>query len=517
MRDGMIYSLSSPIPIGREGENEAREVAIDICQLVRTWPGLTPQLLAKRPGEADPYPCRTRVEDGVLIWEITDSDTAIPGMGECVIHMVGDGGVIGKSRIARTVIKADISGAMQETPPDAAKPWVDNVLDAGSKTEAAAQRAENAAQNAEGAAAAAAWDVFDANVFIVREQEEDPTYADKTHIEINLAAGDRKVILYVDGQGRPHNYMGRMPSLIDSTVMTQTFGRPVEYTDGRISWQIAQILPDGKIIKRGNAQLKAPNPYKLMISGAVTAQYDGREQVNVNIPTIAGPAGKDGYTPQKGVDYFDGEDGEDGYSPTVALERTEDGVKITAVNKDGEESETVFDGKDGKAADTFVVLDNVGEAPSATPEAIDAAAADGKAIFLEKDGVTYTYAGKVASTLDSSVRVHAFHGAFERRNGRDFLKEVQFKPNGTETIIRFAPILTPNPNKLVLTGAVSATYDGASQVTVEIPSGGTGGGADLDVIEDEEVLDALAENDLMLAVGSGDGVLCDENGNVLEW
>lgn len=48
--------------------------------------------------------------------------------------------------------------------------------------------------------------------------------------------------------------------------------------------------------------------------------------------------------------------------------------------------------------------------------------------------------------------------------------------------------------------------------------GGTGGGCDCEAAADEEVLGALAENDLMIAVGSGDGgVLCDEDGNILEW
>ena len=32
----------------------------------------------------------------------------------------------------------------------------------------------------------------------------------------------------------------------------------------------------------------------------------------IEIETIQGEPGKDGYTPQKGVDYFDGENGKDG-------------------------------------------------------------------------------------------------------------------------------------------------------------------------------------------------------------
>ena len=39
------------------------------------------------------------------------------------------------------------------------------------------------------------------------------------------------------------------------------------------------------------------------------------------------------------------------------------------------------------------------------------------------------------------------------------------------------PSALPNPNALTFTGAVNATYDGSTAVSVEIPSGGSGGSA----------------------------------------
>lgn len=39
------------------------------------------------------------------------------------------------------------------------------------------------------------------------------------------------------------------------------------------------------------------------------------------------------------------------------------------------------------------------------------------------------------------------------------------------------PEALPNPHALTFTGAVSATYDGSEAVSIEIPSGGSGGGA----------------------------------------
>ena len=45
----------------------------------------------------------------------------------------------------------------------------------------------------------------------------------------------------------------------------------------------------------------------------------------------------------------------------------------------------------------------------------------------------------------------------------------------TKAEIPVVPKALPNPNALTLTGAVNATYDGSTAVSVEIPSGGSGG------------------------------------------
>ena len=48
-----------------------------------------------------------------------------------------------------------------------------------------------------------------------------------------------------------------------------------------------------------------PNPNKIKFTGSVVAEYDGSSEVTVNIPTgAAGEPGRDGATPQRGVDYW---------------------------------------------------------------------------------------------------------------------------------------------------------------------------------------------------------------------
>lgn len=58
--------------------------------------------------------------------------------------------------------------------------------------------------------------------------------------------------------------------------------------------------------------------------------------------------GKDGYTPQKGVDYFDGKDGADGFSPIVAVEDIKGGHRVTITDKNGGKSFDVMNGTDGQ-------------------------------------------------------------------------------------------------------------------------------------------------------------------------
>lgn len=40
-------------------------------------------------------------------------------------------------------------------------------------------------------------------------------------------------------------------------------------------------------------------------------------------------------------------EGKEGYSPSLQLERKENGVLITAINQDGQESQMIYDGRDG--------------------------------------------------------------------------------------------------------------------------------------------------------------------------
>jgi len=73
----------------------------------------------------------------------------------------------------------------------------------------------------------------------------------------------------------------------------------------------------------------------------------GSETVDMQIESFRGIQGPAGPAGERGKD---GAAGADGFSPSVTLTRIADGVLIKVMNRDGEHSQIVYDGKDGAGA-----------------------------------------------------------------------------------------------------------------------------------------------------------------------
>lgn len=131
------------IPLGREGENNARRIVFDLKPFEEVFgPGVA-QLIAKRTGEDAPYPVAIELDGSHVIWTVNSADTAIPGRyGEAELrYMVGE--TLAKSeRWATTVI--DALGIPSETPPEPQQNWVNEVLNAAERAEEAAEETKKA-------------------------------------------------------------------------------------------------------------------------------------------------------------------------------------------------------------------------------------------------------------------------------------------------------------------------------------------------------------------------------------
>lgn len=301
MNRDVVYSMTGAIPIGYAGENEVREIAIDIRPLVRAWPDLAAVLLAKRPGETALYPCVTRVENGVLYWRVTLSDTAIPGKGECVIHMIDGEGRVGKSRAMTTLIERSASGEETQEPPEAIKPWIDDVL---------------------------------ASIESVKEG----------YIEIEQGEENAGLVLAVGEDGRVTLKKGGSGG---DGVGVESVEQTQESTEsgGENVWTLR--LTDGTTSRL------------IVRNGARGAQGERGERGEQGIPGERGPAGKDGEQGPAGADGSDGEpgkpgdpgpagepgkDGSDGVSPITSFERIDGGYRLTIKDAAGTHSVEIMDG-----------------------------------------------------------------------------------------------------------------------------------------------------------------------------
>lgn len=108
---------------------------------------------------------------------------------------------------------------------------------------------------------------------------------------------------------------------------------------------------DGKslVVKNGR---RGSNGTSISVSHIVESSEDGGENEVLfsdgKILTIKnGNKGDAGYTPQKNKDYFDGENGNDGISPTVNITEITGGHKVSITDTNGTQTFNVLNGQDG--------------------------------------------------------------------------------------------------------------------------------------------------------------------------
>lgn len=131
--------------LGREGENLARQVVFDLSDWLNAYGAGTAQLLVQRSGDERPYIREITQEGNTATWVITLWETENAShSGKCELRWYV-GKTLVKSRTWSTQVDAALETPSEETPPDPEQGWVDQVLDAAARAEAAADRAENAA------------------------------------------------------------------------------------------------------------------------------------------------------------------------------------------------------------------------------------------------------------------------------------------------------------------------------------------------------------------------------------
>ena len=142
MQEVKVKHSGEIILLGKQGENLARRVQFDISRWISSFGPGTVQLLHQRPGEDTVYPVAIIQEDNWAVWEITATETALPGVGHCELRYYVDE-TLAKSETWMTKITKAMEGDLV-SPPAPGQSWADQVLQAGAAAVEAAEKAESA-------------------------------------------------------------------------------------------------------------------------------------------------------------------------------------------------------------------------------------------------------------------------------------------------------------------------------------------------------------------------------------
>ena len=182
---------TSIITIGRRGENLATTIPIDVSAWLAQWPDAALNLLIVRPGDASAYIARTRLEDGILLWPVTATDTERVGHGTFEVRAIA-GEVVKKSIVARFKVCPCITCTGDPEPPETARDWVNDVIQAAEEAKEAAERAEDIAEALAGGGSGTG-----SSLFLPSVSEEDNGKV-LTVVDGDWVAGDGGVNFEVD-------------------------------------------------------------------------------------------------------------------------------------------------------------------------------------------------------------------------------------------------------------------------------------------------------------------------------
>lgn len=134
---GVLAPTNKGIPLGVQGENRATKVEFDTRPWFREYPSGTVSAVARRDGDQAPYPLSLDVADGTSVWQVSDTDTAKPGVGAVELTMTSGGARV-RSLTFKTLVTASLTDAPVDD--DAWYGWLDKAVVKVDETVQSAQR-----------------------------------------------------------------------------------------------------------------------------------------------------------------------------------------------------------------------------------------------------------------------------------------------------------------------------------------------------------------------------------------
>lgn len=137
----MAYDIKNTkvIYLGRQGENLARTIEIDVSSMLMKWPDATISLLVQRNQEDTFYLAPVVIENGILKWTITNADTEIAGIGKIEVRAIQDDAIM-KSATMKICVENSLGGT-ETVVPDPVQTWVDTIVAASVQAKQSAEDA----------------------------------------------------------------------------------------------------------------------------------------------------------------------------------------------------------------------------------------------------------------------------------------------------------------------------------------------------------------------------------------
>ena len=462
------YSLltfgSGQIRIGRQGENLATRIDVDVTPWKTEYPSGTVSLFVVPP-VGNGYLAAIEEDGNTIRWTIRDTDTAYDGHGKAELILKDASGTVMKSVTAYTICAKSPSAAEPADPPEAIRPWVEQILEAIKSGDVSAEAIASAVEayiQEHGVQV----EETDPTVPDWAKQPSKPTYTasevgalpssytppvtsvnGKTG-EVALSAQDVRARTdtwipsasdvgadaagTASGAVAAHNVSGTAHADLRALIegLTSRLNALADSDDTTLD-QLSEIVA---YIKSNKALIDAVTTGKVSVSDIVD-----------NLTTNA--SGKVLSAAQG-----------------VALKAMIDGIVIPTALPNPQPITINGQRYDGSEAVTVTVSSEVG----GTPVEIDD---------------TLTQSGKAADAKAVGDQLSALNGAnaaqdteiAKKANDADLAKVAKsgsYNDLTNKPTIPTVPEALKNPNKLTFTGAVTAEYDGSAPVSVEIPAGG---------------------------------------------
>ena len=117
------------ICIGKQGENLATRIDVDVTPWKTEYPtGIISLFVVPPVGNG--YLAAIEEDGNTIRWTIRDTDTAYDGHGKAELILKGASGTVMKSVTANTICAKSPSAAEPADPPEAIRPWVEQILEA---------------------------------------------------------------------------------------------------------------------------------------------------------------------------------------------------------------------------------------------------------------------------------------------------------------------------------------------------------------------------------------------------